>query len=420
MSLIRCPECGTRISEKAKICAYCGYESIGHYTKEKLMRDNKGKRWEKHFNDYTVIDIETCGLFGEDRKSVIELSAIRVRNGLVVDEFSSLVNPKRPIPSAVIAITGIDNSMVIGAPVVESALSSFLDFLGNDIIVGYNINTFDYNIIYDLSASLFNRVFSNDFVDVYYAARRVVCDVENYKLTSICERYNIDYTGAHRALKDCYLTKAAYDIISSEYDKAAFDGKAHLVDGRSENTRKEPHYSKETQQLRELQSVLFQIIEDGVVTEDEVTFLVDWMELNSCLRGNYPFDRVYDVLEKVLEDGIVDKEELKLLLDKFTGFTSPIKTTCNDVNDIKDKHFVLTGEFSFGARSAVSDYIVSKGGIVDDNVKKCTQFVVIGSLGSQAWKNGVYGSKIKKAVELKDKGQNIELVAEEDFFSIER
>ena len=62
------------------------------------MRDYKGNRWEKHFNDYTVIDLETCGLIGDDRLSVIELSAIKVRDGIVVDEFSSLVNPKRSIP----------------------------------------------------------------------------------------------------------------------------------------------------------------------------------------------------------------------------------------------------------------------------------------------------------------------------------
>ena len=57
---------------------------------------------------------------------------------------------------------------------------------------------------------------------------------------------------------------------------------------------------------------------------------------------------------------------------------------------------------------------------VDDNVKKNTDYVVIGSLGSQKWKMGEYGGKIKKAMELKDKGQTIELVAEDDFFSKER
>lgn len=384
------------------------------------MRNNKGKRWEKHFDDYTVIDLETCGINMEDRNSIIELSAIKVRDGLVIDEFSSLVNPKRPIPSAVIAITGIDNTMVAGAPKAEDVLNDFLDFLGGDIIVGYNINTFDYNIIYDLSDLLCNRVFSNDFVDIYYAARRSMCDVDDHKLTSICEKFNVDFTGAHRALKDCYLTKAAYDKIYEIYGDKAFDGLAHSIDGQDGGSTREPRYTEETQQLRELQKVLFQIIEDGVVSEDEVTMLVEWMDFNSHLRGNYPFDRVYDVIERVLEDGIVDEEELRMLLDKFTEFTSPVKTTCNEVNNIKDNHFVLTGEFRYGTRTAVSEYIISKGGIVDDQVKKCTQFVVIGSLGSQAWKNGVYGSKIKKAMELKDKGQTIELVTEDDFFSKER
>ena len=218
------------------------------------MRDKKGIRWEKHFEDYTVIDLETCGLFGEDRNSIIELSAIRVRSGEVVDEFSSLVNPKRPIPSAVVAITGINNEMVLGAPKTEDVLNSFLDFLGDDIIVGYNINTFDYNIIYDLSDLLLKRGFTNDFVDIYYAARRVLCDVDNHKLTTICDKFNIDYTGAPRALKDCYLTKAVYDRINETYGENAFDGKAHNIDNQSGGLRRESRYSEETQQLRELQN----------------------------------------------------------------------------------------------------------------------------------------------------------------------
>ena len=380
------------------------------------MRDNKGNRWEKHFNDYTVIDLETCGIVGDDRNSVIELSAIKVRDGAVVDEFSSLVNPMRSIPPMVISMTGIDNSMVADAPEVKDVMCKYLDFIGDDIVVGYNINTFDYNILYDLAESLYNRVFSNDFVDILYAAKRSIKDIDNYRLTTICSLYNIDYTGAHRALKDCHLTKSVYDRINDVFGNAAFDGQAYVVESRSCGMRKEPHYTEETLQLKALQSLLESIIEDKVVTEDEVNSLVDWMEYNINLRGNYPFDRVFILLEKVLEDGIVDDEELKLLLDKFTEYTSPTKSTCNGVGDLKDKHFVLTGEFSYGSRSAVSEYIVSKGGVVDDNVKKCTQYVVIGSLGSQAWKNGVYGSKIKKAMELKDKGQNIELVAEEDFF----
>lgn len=384
------------------------------------MRDNKGYRWEKHFNDYTVIDLETCGLLGEDRNSIIELSAIKVRDGIVVDEYSSLVNPMRPIPPMVTKITGIDNALVSGAPVLSDILQGYLDFIGDDIVVGYNINTFDYNILYDLAETLYSRVFSNDFVDILLAAKRTIKDIDNYRLTTICELYNIDYTGAHRALKDCFLTKAVYDKINEVFGECAFDGYSYKVDSQSSGKRKEPHYTEETLQLKALQDLLTSIIEDKIVTEEEVNSLVEWMEYNIQLRGNYPFDRVFNLLEKVLEDGVVDGDELKLLLDKFTEYTNPTKSTCNGVAELTGKHFVLTGEFSYGSRAAVSEYITSHGGIVDDTVKKCTEFVVIGSLGSQAWKNGVYGSKIKKAMELKDKGQNIDLVAEEDFFSSER
>lgn len=379
------------------------------------MRENKGERWAKHFDDYTVVDLETCGLFGDERNSVIELSAIRVRSGKVVEEFSSLVNPMRPIPSQVVRLTGIDNSMVIGAPNAEDAVNKYLDFIGDDIVVGYNINTFDYNILYDLAESLYGRVFDNDFVDVLYAAKRAIKDIDNYRLTTICKLFNVDYTGAHRALKDCYLTKIVYDMLDDGYGEQAFNGCSCAVENQ-QSKNWVPHYSEETQQLKALQNILMSIIDDNVVTDKDVDFLAEWMEYNIHLRGNYPFDRVFLILEKVLEDGVVDKCELQVLLDKFTEFASPTKSTCNCVNEWNGKHFVLTGEFDFGSKSSVSEYIVSKGGIVDDNVKKNTDYVVIGSLGSQKWKMGKYGGKIKKAMELKDKGQSIELIEEINLF----
>lgn len=381
------------------------------------MRDNKGNRWEKHFNDYTVIDLETLGKTAFDRNIILELSAIKVRDGIVVDKFSSLVNPMRSIPSSTTSFNGIDNSMVEKAPTIQYVLSKYLDFIGDDIVVGYNINSFDYNILYDLAESLYNRVFSNDFVDIIYAVKRSIKDVDNYSLSTICDIYNIDPAGAHRALKDCYLTKAVYDKLYEKFGDSAFDGQTYTVSSKGSRARREPHYSEETMQLKALQNILENIIEDNDVTEGEVNALADWMQYNINLKGNYPFDRVYVLLEKVLEDGVVDKDELKMLLDRFTEYTSPTKSTCNGVGDLTDKHFVLTGEFSYGPKSDVSEYIVSNGGVVDDTVKKCTQYVIIGSLGSQAWKNGVYGSKIKKAMELKDKGQDIELISEDDFFN---
>ena len=380
------------------------------------MRDYKGYRLEKYLSDYTVIDIETCGLSNLFRTKIIELAAIRVRDGQVVDEFSSLVNPKIIIPREIVTITGICDSMVEKAPFLEKILPEYLSFIGTDVVLGFGINTYDYNIIYDLSESLLGHTFSNDFVDISYAANRAVKDVDDHKLTTLCGKFAVDYTGAHRALKDCHLTKQVYDILQADYGELAFNGRSYRVE-QGDGTG--PKYSDETNQLIELQALLYKIIEDDEVSEDEAVFLRDWMNDNYHLRGNYPYDRVYDVLEKVFEDGVLDREELELLLEKFSEFTNPTRPTCYEVSSITDKHFVLTGEFRYGSRNSVEEYILAKGGIIDNTVKKATDYVVIGSLGSQAWKNGTYGEKIKKAMELKDKGQEIDLISEEDFFAME-
>ncbi|MCR4749320.1 MAG: BRCT domain-containing protein [Lachnospiraceae bacterium] len=81
----------------------------------------------------------------------------------------------------------------------------------------------------------------------------------------------------------------------------------------------------------------------------------------------------------------------------------------------KQRDVVVTGDFDFGSRQDVYSFIENAGGIIDNNVKKATDFVVVGCKGSDAWKTGNYGGKIQKAIELKDKGEHIEIVKENDF-----
>ncbi|MBR6880308.1 MAG: hypothetical protein IKN14_04420 [Clostridiales bacterium] len=381
------------------------------------MRVEKGMRIESHLDDYTVIDIETCGLIGSLRNYVIELSAIRVREGQIIEEYSSLVNPGIPIPDEVVKLTGITNEMVADELSIDTVLPRFLSFVGDDIVVGFNINSFDYNIIYDLSEAILGKPFTNDFVDILYASQRTVPEMKKHSLEYMCNLFGVNDTGAHRALKDCYLTKQIYDMLWEKYGREAFDDSRHQV-GQNDSSNKKTNFSLETIQLQELNEILSDIISDNTVTQEEVVSLALWMEKNNHLKGNYPYDRVFRLLERILEDCIIDRDELQLLFDIFQDYTNPAKTTCNDVAELRDKHFVITGEFTYGSRNDVEQYIASKGGIVDNTVKKTTDYVVIGSLGSQAWKNGNYGGKIKKAMELRDKGQAIELIGEEDFFSL--
>ena len=103
-------------------------------------------------------------------------------------------------------------------------------------------------------------MFSNDFVDVLYAAKRSIRDIDRYRLENVCNLYNIDYTGAHRALKDCYLTKEAYDRINDNYGKDAFSGCVHEYCSSGNRSNFRFHFSEETQ-LKELQNILAYIIE---------------------------------------------------------------------------------------------------------------------------------------------------------------
>lgn len=374
------------------------------------------KGCREQISDYTVMDFETCGTSAELRTHITEISAIRVRQGQVVDKFTSLVNPKISIPDFVSVKTGITDQMVADAPTLDAILPKFLDFLGYDVLMGYNISTFDYPILCDVANNLLGKAIFNTYIDVLPMAQEMFPNAPDRKLTTLCRAFGIKTEGAHRALQDCFLTKALYEALFSDYDLSVVSTKLEQI-GQSATPKFMPKYTDTTLQLRKLQELLKEIVSDNEVTVEEVEQLSNWLHENIALKGNYPFDRVYFVLEKVLEDGVVDKDELSMLLDKFNDFLNPTESKGNVKLIFRERHFVLTGDFDYGTRSTVEEYIKDRDGIVDDKVKKCTNYVIVGAGGSDAWANGNYGTKVKKAMELKEKGQNIEIMTEAEFFA---
>lgn len=186
--------------------------NIGYGYDEKASRQ-KGNRLRKFVDDYTLIDIETTGgslYFTE----IIELAAIKVRDNKIVDTFDQLVNPMEEIPDDIIALTGITDEMVADAPLLQDILPSFLTFVGNDIVIGHNINGYDLNIIYDKSIELLDVCFSNDFIDTLDLAR-CLCDFEpqNYKLQTICDMLGVTNHNAHRALSDVTANHECYQLM---------------------------------------------------------------------------------------------------------------------------------------------------------------------------------------------------------------
>lgn len=176
------------------------------------MARQKGRLLNLYTKDYVVFDLETTGLMPETDE-IIELSGIKVRNGQAEEEFSTLINPGIPIPYTATRINGITDSMVAEAPSLADALANFLDFIGNDILVGHNIHSFDMNFLYDGALKALGRKVENDYVDTLPLARCCLPSLYRYRLTDVAAHFHIETEGAHRALNDCVMNQLCYEKL---------------------------------------------------------------------------------------------------------------------------------------------------------------------------------------------------------------
>ncbi len=171
---------------------------------------NKGKRLNGYVPNYVVFDLETTGI-SIQRDTIIEISAVKVVSGSVADEFSTLVNPRRHIPAGATAVNGITDAMVASAPELPEVMEQFLEFIGNDILVGHNIHTFDTNFVYDAALELLGIELRNDYVDTLYMARQCLPQLAHHTLADVAGHFRIATDGAHRALNDCRMNQQIYE-----------------------------------------------------------------------------------------------------------------------------------------------------------------------------------------------------------------
>lgn len=173
-----------------------------------MERKFKGQSLFATPDDYTVVDIETNGLFSGTCE-IIEVSALKVRNELVQDSFSTLIKPTQSIDWFITNLTGITDEMVENAPDITYAMQEFYGFVGKDIIIGHNVN-FDVNFLYDNLWLHNGLILDNAFVDTLRLARKALPFLHNHKQTTVANYYGIATDGAHRALRDCEICNACY------------------------------------------------------------------------------------------------------------------------------------------------------------------------------------------------------------------
>ena len=154
-------------------------------------------------DDYVVFDIETTG-FSPLYNKIIEIGAVKVSKGEIVDKFSTFVNPEEPIPYRIEQLTSINDGMVIDAPVIDKILPEFLKFCEGAVMVAHNAD-FDMSFIISEGKKLgIERDYT--IVDTVALARMLLPHISKYKLDNVAKALNVSLENHHRAVDDAGCT----------------------------------------------------------------------------------------------------------------------------------------------------------------------------------------------------------------------
>ena len=183
-------------------------------------------------DEFIVFDIETTGL-SVLNSQIIEIGAVKIKDGAVLESFNEFVNPGVSIPENIVELTGIDDSMVADADKIDVVLRKFLDFIGDRLLIAHNAN-FDVSFIRKASRDL-GFAFSNPYLDTVALSRFLNADLKSHKLDAVAKYFDLGDFNHHRACDDAEILARIFFAMVEKM--ARFDIKtfADLQRDMSEN-----------------------------------------------------------------------------------------------------------------------------------------------------------------------------------------
>jgi hypothetical protein len=201
---------------------------------------------------------------------------------------------------------------------------------------------------------------------------------------------------------------AVKDMISDSDDFGSFDSAA---------TR---------QSLGELLGIARGLLADQELSNDEIRYLNEWLEERYWIASEFPGNVIHERIREVLEDGVITEEErshlvdtLSMLIeDRLEDLAEQVDLTelwFDEVGLIRfDKaRFCLTGNFVYGPKSVCQTAIERRGGKVMPSVSDEAQFLVVGALGVDEWRDGGLGAEIEAAMRLRAQGEPVKIIPED-------
>lgn len=163
-------------------------------------------KYNNKINGRTIVvfDIETTGL-DPNTDQIIELGAVKIENGNIVQKFSTFVKPTKKIPYEVVQLTGISEDMVEDAPPIDLVIKDFYDFSRDCVLCGHNMIGFDIKFIRREADNL-GLVFDNELIDTMNEARVARLKISRFNLGTVVKALGLTLEGAHRAWNDAYAT----------------------------------------------------------------------------------------------------------------------------------------------------------------------------------------------------------------------
>ena len=189
-----------------------------------------------NLDTYCVFDIETTG-FDSKADGITEIAVCKVKNGEIIDEYTTFVNPEKHIPIEVQELTHITDEMVENAPTVEKMLPEFLEFTKGCVLVAHNAH-FDTSFI-KAKCDKLKLEFNPYVIDTLEMSREMYNGVENHKLGTLAEYLGVSLEGAHRAINDTRATARVFVKMCEDVVKEGLKVNDYIFTSIFDDSREE-------------------------------------------------------------------------------------------------------------------------------------------------------------------------------------
>ena len=222
-------------TDEEKMKAIFGCEMYMIDDEAPMVTNPKDKKIDDE--EFVVFDIETTGL-NSHTNEIIEIGAVKIKSGRIVDRYSQLINPGRPIPYHITEITSITDEQVANEPKIDKVIGKFVDFVGDAVLVAHNA-PFDMGFIKRDIKKYLNIDYQCSVIDTLQMARDLFPDLKKYGLGDLNKTLGLALEKHHRAVDDSQATANMFIIFLEKYKEKGLEYMKDINTGFEVNVKKQ-------------------------------------------------------------------------------------------------------------------------------------------------------------------------------------